>query len=174
MKNFLIFGVILFTWMRVDLAKGQSHSSMYHENGKLIVDTTLQINLKQLQRFSTAERYIMYHMTREQIYTPMAKENGVEGISIIAFDYEYPSIKNIRIIKKIGAGLDERIVEEIMKYSYRISQEFNYNEKNEGKEGAFNGTYYLPFDFTAIELISTMEKKNAIPIIDTKTPLIGR
>lgn len=174
MKNHIISAIIFLTLISIVIAKGQGHSSMYHNNGQLKVDTTLKINQKQLQKWISAERYIMIHLTRNPIYTSLAKENGVEGLSIIAFEYESPTIKNIRIIKKVGAGLDESIVNEITKYSNRISQELNYDGNKENNDSTYNGTYYLPFAFSVIDLITTMEVNNAIPIIEVGTPLVTR
>ena len=161
------FLTLLLTYKQT---KGQSY--IYNSKGQLIIDTTLTINQDQLNIWRLMESKMLSLISMNIDYSNMARESGIYGIAIVAFDFDSLDLKNIRLIKNIGGGLDENIIDGMERISEKIVLEFrliqNLIKLN------YQGTYYIPFEFSLIDLNEIMKKKNSIPIIDSKIPLNGR
>lgn len=171
--KYSIFLGLLTLLLTFNQAKGQSY--IYNSKGQVIIDTTLSINSDQLEIWRLAESNILSYISMNIDYSNMARESGINGIAIVALDCDSLDIKNIRLIKKLGGGLDENIIDGINKISEKIVLEFRLIQNRKKREKLnYQGTYYIPFDFSLIDLNEIMKKKNAIPIIDSKIPLIGR
>jgi len=172
MKYSIILGFLIL-FLTYYQTKGQSY--IYNSKGHLIIDTTLTINQDQLKVWTLVERNILTYISMNIDYSIMAREAGIIGIAIVAFDCDSLDLKNIRLIKDLGGGLDENIIEAIEKISTKIVHEFRLIQNLRKGEGLnYQGTYYIPFDFSLIDLNELMKKKNAIPIIDSKISLIGK
>ena len=150
-------------------------SYIYNDNGQLRIDTTLKITQEQFDIWDLSENYILEILSNNIEYSRMAREAGMKGIAIIAFDCDTLDLRNIRTIKKLGGGLDENIIEGIKKVSDKIIFEFRHIPgQKDGERIKYIGTYYIPFDFSLIDFKEEMKKTNAIPIIDSRIPLNGR
>ena len=175
-KSYKIFWIIVGLLIPI-IASSQENlkSDIYFDNGELRVDTTLRINLNQFDIWHMSENNILAIVSNSIDYSNLARESGITGIAIIAFECDTLDLKNIRLIKNIGGGLDENIIKGIDQISEKIVFEFRHTQNIKKNEQInYIGTYYIPIDFSLIDLKKEMKIKNAIPIFDTKLPLIGR
>lgn len=146
-------------------------SYLYNLKGQLLIDTTFTISSEQFEIWKRAEYNILLFVSEDVEYSRIAKEAGIKGIAIIAFDCDSISIKNIRLIKKLGGGLDEVIIEGIKKSNDIIISQFKrYQNNKNGEKLNYQGTYYIPFDFSLIDMYELIKTKNAIPIFESKPP----
>ena len=84
-------------------------------------------------------------------------------------------MSNIRLINKLGGGLDESIIKGIEKMGERIVLEFRLIQNLKRRHRInYLGTYYIPIEFSLIDLGEEMKTKNTIPVIDSKTLLLDR
>ncbi|MCD4745332.1 MAG: hypothetical protein K8R58_03440 [Bacteroidales bacterium] len=172
MRYSIVLGLLtlLLTFNQIN---GQSY--IYNIKGQLIIDTTLTINQEQLEIWRLAESNILALISLNIDYSNMARESGITGVIIVGFDCDAMDLNNIRLINGLGGGLDKNLIEGIEKMSEKIVFEFRHIQGLKKREPInYLGTYYIPFDFSLIDLKEEMKKKNAIPIIDSKIPSIGR
>jgi hypothetical protein len=149
-------------------------SFLYDEKGRLQLDTTLQISKDQLQYWQLAEEQIITRIAYNTSYLPAARRAGASGQLIVAFDCDGEAIKNIRITSgKIGMGIDEEVIRGVEKTSGYIIYEFKYFQKELLKSAkSFNGTYYIPFDFTISNFDKELERKKAVPFFQLSQPVL--
>ena len=169
---YIIFGLLvpIFTY-----SQEQNRSYIYNYKGQLRVDTSLTITQKQYKAWSIAEDNLLSHLSRHINYPPLANESGIIGIVIISFDCDTLGIKNIRAMNKIGGGLDKAAIEGITRLKEKILLEFRHTQNiKRRKPISYQGTYYIPIDFTLINLLEYKNKNYTIPILDGQTVGISR
>ena len=164
----LLFPIITFSQENIK-------SYIYNDNGQLRIDTTLKISHEQFGIWYLAENNLLDLISNKVDFSRLAREAGITGIAIISFECDTMGIYNIRIIKNIGGGLDENIINGLEKISEKIVREFRIIQSIKNTyQINYLGTYYIPFDFSLINLREEMKRTNAIPIIDSKIQLNGR
>lgn len=141
-------------------------SHIYNDKAQLRTDTTLSITQTQFERWWRAESNIIAYIASNIKYSELAKENGIKGHLLVAFDCDTVEIKNIRVLHGIGAGIDENVVAGIKASAKKIIKEFKHMEKLFlGSYGQYEGTYYIPVDFILTDVVKELRNRNSIPII---------
>lgn len=150
-------------------------SYLYYNNGTLKVDTTLHISKMQFKVLHPVERDIIIAIHHNTQYSPLAHENGIKGTVIAAFDCDTNEIKNIRVIKKVGAALDEAVIAGIKKAEKDILKNFKrsmLHRLNPAENNKPDGTYYFPVNFRTIDFEQELKKTGTIPITKESINLI--
>jgi hypothetical protein len=150
-------------------------SFIYNDNGQLRIDTTLNISQDQFDIWNMSESNILGIISISADYSKIALANGIQGIVIVSFDCDTTDLNNIKILKSTGGPLYKNVIKIIEKKSKHIVYEFRHIQnlrKNDPIK--YLGTYYIPFDFSLINLNEEMKKRNAIPMFGLQIPLIGR
>jgi len=148
-------------------------SYLYNSEGQLLVDTSLSINNNQLKAWQIIERDVVGVIAAYVDYSHMAREAGINGTLIAAFDYNSNGLKDIRIVRRLGGGLDESVLNGLEKTKSRIDREFKIIFVRADMKGKnIEGTYFIPFDFGLIDVIEKLKEKHAIPVIQSKLLLL--
>lgn len=175
-KTHKVFWIIICLLFPIITFSQENYKSLiYNDKGQLRIDTTLKISQKQFDIWYLSENNILAIISNNIVYSRLAREAGIKGIAVLAFDCDTLNLNNIRMIKNLGGGLDENIIEGIEKINERIVFEFRHIQSLNKKDPIkYLGTYYIPINFSLIDLKEEMKKTNAIPIIDSKIPLNER
>ncbi|NOX45628.1 MAG: hypothetical protein GXO89_01450 [Chlorobi bacterium] len=175
-KTHRIFSIIIgILFPIITFSQGSFKSYIYNDNGQLRIDTTLKINQDQFKIWHLSENNILAIISNNIKFSNLAKEAGIAGIAIVAFDCDTSDLSNIRLINKLGGGLDESIIEGIEKMGERVVLEFRLIQNLKRRDRiSYLGTYYIPIEFSLIDLREEMKTKNTIPVIDSKTLLLDR
>jgi hypothetical protein len=170
--SYVIIGIL---FPIITFSQGNFRSYIYNDNGQLRIDTTLKINQDQFKIWYLSENNILSIISNNIEFSNLAKEAGITGIAIVAFDCDTSNLSNIRLINKLGGGLDESIIKGIEKMGERIVLEFRLIQNLKRRHRInYLGTYYIPIEFSLIDLREEMKTKNTIPVIDSKTLLLDR
>lgn len=150
-------------------------SNLYLETGQLKADTTLRISTNQYNLWVIAENKIIRAIYAKTKYSALAKDAGITGKIIVAFECDTDKIKNITVVsKRLGGGLEESVIEGFTLATTEILQSIiQAQDDNLVDKYAYIGKYYMPFEFSLININHELENKGAIPIIDMSTILIG-
>lgn len=166
--TFLIFPIVA-------ISQGNFKSKIYNDNGQLKIDSTYRISKDQFNIWYMSEDNILTVILKAIKITSISKESGIQGISIISFDCDTFNLNNIRIVKRVGCGLDEDLVSSIEKLSSQIVNEFRHIQSlKKNVPLKYLGTYYIPFDFSIIDLKAETKKRKAIPILEPRLPGLSR
>ena len=139
------------------LSYGQTKKSLlYNESGKLLIDTSLCISKAQLEKWKDIEDSFIYDIISNLKYSQIAKENNLSGLSIISFDLDNSLLlKNFKILKQVGGGLEECLKIAISSFTLLKSLAPDDNSTL---------TYYVSVDFKLIDAKKIIEKIHTIPI----------
>jgi len=167
---------LVFIVLLVPLLSRAQKSYIYNEMGQLRVDTTLSISQNQYRIWCSIEGNILSHVSNSIDYNRMAKESGLTGIIIVAFDSDTLDLKNIRLLNQFGGGLDENVITGINKISKKIVNEFRMIQgiRRKGTPLEYLGTYYIPISFKIIKPSDYMKETNTMPIIGISSGTISR
>ena len=140
------------------IVKGHSQtkgSLLYNSKGQLRADTSLTISSNQLKIWSKIEDFFISGLIKNVKYSPLASEENLNGISIVSFDIDsLGQLKNFKIIKEVGGGLEIQTKIWIKTFEYLTSLA--------PTNGRF--TYFLAIKFSSIDATDFIKKENLIPI----------
>jgi len=145
----------------ITIAYGQASGTLlYNSKGQLRADTSLVINNDQLRKWRAIEDFIIEKIIQKVTYSEMALVSNLSGVSIVSFTVDsIGKLKDFRIIKKVGGGLEERIMFCLEEFSY-LNHLSNINNND--------NRYFLALNFQFIDAEKYIEKEKAIPIYDVK------
>ncbi len=137
-----------------------TESLLYNGRGQLKADTSFSISGKQLELWKGVENLFIKELISDVQYSTVAKENNLSGLSIISFDLDSAKqLKNFKIIKQVGGGLEECLKIFIKSFQY-------LNTLAPADNSSL--TYYISVDFELIDAAKTMVTTHAIPVAKVK------
>ena len=137
-----------------------TESLLYNIKGQLRADTSLIIDSDQLTKWMRVEDQIITEIVNRIEYSEMASDYNLTGISIVSFNIDSNgSMKDFKILKQVGGGLEEKI--RICINSIGCLNSLAPTDK-------INYTYFLTFEFLLIDSKEFIKKENAIPVYKVK------
>ena len=157
MKILITLSLLVFA----SIGFSQSTASLlYNEHGQLKADTSFSISQSQLKAWKGVENLFIKELISDVQYSTFAKENDLSGLSIISFDLDSTKqLKNFKIIKQVGGGLEECL--KIFIKSFKYLNTLAPTDKD-------SLTYYISVDFELVDAAKTMVKTHAIPVATVK------
>ena len=150
----------LFLFIISFSSHSQENGLFYNSKGQLKADTTLSINQDQLYKWSRVEDWVTEYLINNIIYSPMAVDANLSGVSIVSFTIDSTSnIIKYQIIEKVMGGLEYEIERVVSRSNYLLQKLAPSDKKTY--------TYYLAFDFSIIDIMNEMEN-GLLPISTTK------
>ena len=119
-------------------------SSIYKNNGKLILDTIYSINPNRLKDFLKVEKYILPDIFNQLEYPAFLAKNSVEGIVIAKVTLLDDNKIYVEIVKSVDHYFDKSI-------KIAIDNKNVINQINEFAVVDKPFIFYLPFKFVVLQ-----------------------
>jgi hypothetical protein len=175
MKHLISILILGILFPLISLSQEQNWSSIYNHKGQLRIDTTLKITQKQYKVWCIVENNLLSHLSSNIEYTSFLQEIQKTGTVIISFECDTFELREIHALTKINQGIDSAAIKGLVKIQDELILEFRLTEylKRE-KQIDYLGIYYIPIDFSLLNLKECMKNKSAIPIFGKSLVPISR